>query len=499
MKPNTLHSRAERGSALILATICVIIVAGLGAAFLSLAWVYNKTTLDASLSDMAFHTAEAGLDDAINRLNAMANATWDTDSATTIAKFQIVTVNGTTDPTITSLPLITVWDPTDTSLEKELETTTALVTIDSDLEYYPLSVQTLTEWYDVTNGNKGTLRINTHNDFTGTFNGGTYTVSISPAYSDPDGAYTITSVGTHSNGTRRIVATVNPRKFGDIGDFGLYAKDTIVGASVKTFIDSYLSGEGTYDAVNTKVLPDGTTVTYDRNKGNIGSNSILGLKQGTVMGAGVAPTIDPGAYYDGGTDTTQPPIDIPPITYEPPISTYSTLPNANTTIGTAGSDTTLRYNTLTVNAGKTVTIQGNVTMYVDSTIKMNGSGTFKIADGATLTIYQGNADATLNGQVNASLANPGQWNFYSAADSSHTVKISGGASVAFNAYAPTASFEILSSASGAGTNVYGRVVANTIKVNGNMAFHRDEDLNNVPKKAPKYHVKYFKELLKGTE
>lgn len=67
-----VRNAARRGSALLLATIGVMVVSAIGVALMSLSFSQSKTTLNASLSDMAFHAAEAGIDDAMNKLKAYA-------------------------------------------------------------------------------------------------------------------------------------------------------------------------------------------------------------------------------------------------------------------------------------------------------------------------------------------------------------------------------------------------------------------------------------------
>jgi Tfp pilus assembly protein PilX len=68
----TVATRADRGSALLLAVVVFIMIAGAGAALFSLSLKGHQTTLGASNGDLAFHIAEGGIDDTLNKLNAYA-------------------------------------------------------------------------------------------------------------------------------------------------------------------------------------------------------------------------------------------------------------------------------------------------------------------------------------------------------------------------------------------------------------------------------------------
>lgn len=62
--------KRERGSALLLAAVGFVLMAGIGAALFSLSLAGQRATLAASNSDAAYHMAEAGVDDAINKMRA---------------------------------------------------------------------------------------------------------------------------------------------------------------------------------------------------------------------------------------------------------------------------------------------------------------------------------------------------------------------------------------------------------------------------------------------
>lgn len=73
MKTSTIR-RADAGSAMLLAVMAFVLMAGIGAALFSMAMSGQTTTLAASNADAAYHVAEAGIDDAINKMKAFHQA-----------------------------------------------------------------------------------------------------------------------------------------------------------------------------------------------------------------------------------------------------------------------------------------------------------------------------------------------------------------------------------------------------------------------------------------
>jgi len=85
----SLARRHDSGSAMVLAAIAFILMAGIGAALFSMSITGQKTTLTMSNADAAYHAAEAGVDDALNKLNAYkdkgatSGADWNIDDMIT--------------------------------------------------------------------------------------------------------------------------------------------------------------------------------------------------------------------------------------------------------------------------------------------------------------------------------------------------------------------------------------------------------------------------------
>ena len=80
----TLTRPRDSGSALMLSLIAFVIMGGVAAALFSLTVSSHKTTLNASNADGAFHVAEAGIDDVMNRLVAYA-AVYDPDNPKSVS------------------------------------------------------------------------------------------------------------------------------------------------------------------------------------------------------------------------------------------------------------------------------------------------------------------------------------------------------------------------------------------------------------------------------
>lgn len=75
----TMTKARTKGSALILALVAFLFMAGIGGAIFSLSLSGRRTTMAASFGDQAYHLAEAGIDDAINRMRGLTNGVSGTD------------------------------------------------------------------------------------------------------------------------------------------------------------------------------------------------------------------------------------------------------------------------------------------------------------------------------------------------------------------------------------------------------------------------------------
>src|SRR5262245_35561481 len=64
--------RSQKGVAILTATIVIIIVAGMSAAFLMLSFSQRKYVAESSESELTLHVCEAGVEDTINKMQAYA-------------------------------------------------------------------------------------------------------------------------------------------------------------------------------------------------------------------------------------------------------------------------------------------------------------------------------------------------------------------------------------------------------------------------------------------
>ncbi len=457
--------RNNRGSALILATIVVVITAGLGAAFLTLSYHQNKSTFSASISETSMYVAEAGLEDCLNKMNAYANAAW------TYMRDHNLSEPGSFNP------------PTGSDF----------ACFQRSHDYVP-GGQTPT-------AKSVMVRPNMYPGMPGynlfSFNGGTYSVEITPAFDGSRRPYTVKSTGVHGRETRRIEVVATPGTTATLSGIAAFG-DVSLDATGSLFVDSYKHTLGTYaDQYN-------PARGYARNGGTLGSNGPIEVGGSSriygdvIVGVGQTPPtskVGTNIFGSNGAQSLQQVIPLPPQGYLPPAGLDPVNFNGNNsqTIGVAGVDTEVRYNSVATKSQKDVTIQGNVTMYVDGDIAMHAQAQIILAPGATLKIYQGtgNNELTLNGGSKAGGGDVDayRYQFYSA--STGTMKFNGNSDNYGSFYAPHATVRQNGNAT-----LFGKVTFKQIEVmNGNFTLHFDEDLNTDPPAPPKYDVKSWRETL----
>lgn len=461
-----VRSPRETGSILMIAMVVVLIVAGMSAAFISFAWRQNKTTLGASQGESSLNSAEAGIDDAVNKLNAMSVKTWQGSDSSTAGAINLATgAQGTS---------YQIYKTSDFK----------------GMDFEALNFGTVT---DDTKKDPLTGAFYSQTTFSGTVNRGGYDVTITPAFYG-NGQYTITSWGTHGRERKGLTVIVTPGPTNVIGDYGLVGRVTLTATSSNVFVDSYKSSNGTYASQATNTHTDGTT-KYANANGHLGSNGDITVNNGIVFGnatPGPKSIVTTGkATITGSTTPAGADLVIPSQTYTPPGKSPLTWPKGLVTLGDGtATPTTYHYSTMvTSGKGAGITVKGAVILYVDGDIGMNSTEALTFADkNSSLTIYHGSGGLTLNGQTYASGVTPKASNLQIFSASTGDVKFNGGAEVYASVYAPDASFKQT------GSSVFhGRMVANTIDIGGNMTFHRDEDVGAGPTSAPTYKIKSFNE------
>lgn len=474
-----LKSTKSRGSALMIALIVVLVVGGMSAAVLSYTFAQSNSTFKASEAETALNTTESGLDDAINKLNALAAITWKGDATATQAALT---------------PLPGVEGKYFVSAEVVLaEKTNPL------LDYAALNLGVVTGF--VLNTTTGLMDPVTQTTFTGTVNRGSYDVTISPAYYGV-GNYTITAHGSYGKERKGLSVTVTPGTPNPLSGYGMVGKVTLTSTSSNVVIDSYKSSVGLWK--------DQAKTEYEKGKfrandqGNLGSNGDISVKNGFVFGnvtPGPKSTVTTGsATITGSTAPADLPLDIPSYVYSPAEADAKggTVAAWSSGLVTLAGGTYHFSDMVTSGSGAGITINGPVVIYVDGDIGMNATEAL-IFNGptASLTIYQSAKNAkgipnniTLNGQTYSGGAEPKASNLQINSATLGDVKFNGGSEVYANVYAPDAAFRQTGT-----SDFFGKIVASTIDIGGNMTFHRDEDIAAGATSPPVFRVRVFNETL----
>jgi hypothetical protein len=132
-------------------------------------------------------------------------------------------------------------------------------------------------------------------------------------------------------------------------------------------------------------------------------------------------------------------------------------------------------------------VVGKARLYVTGSTSFSGQGHIEIASGGSVEFYSGgNMDMT-GGAIQNS---PGYAKNFSiiGLEGCTEIKHSGNGTFVGTIYAPTANITMTGN-----STLIGAVVANSIKVRGNMEFHYDEALRTDPKRG-RFFISWWKEL-----
>jgi hypothetical protein len=455
---------------MILATVIVVIVAGLGAAFLTVSYWQSRATLSASLSDASYHAAEAGLDDAIQKMNAFASATWAGNDEDTKDTFTLPSESGAEGTSGTLRP-----------------------DIQGSLDYSVFNVYFYVR-------DPATGLVIAENRVSGMVNGWAYRVTVRPAYTG-QGEYMMMASGSRGQERRGVTAIVTPNVVGDLGDYGLFAKSSIRITSNWMLVDSYKSSGGAYNPVNSMGGSGNNAVLYDRSRGNIGSNGEVEVTNAYLFGNATPPpsgltSVGNSAYISGTTLPAQNVIDVPDYVYSLPASVpaavnFPTAGGRGGTVTISNASSPYHYTSIQGNSKDSIVISGPVTMYVEGNIDFTAFSNMSFAtQDSTLTIHQRTGSTKLRGHANLFAGTPrgDQFKLFSGGDS---FQITGQSEIRGMIYAPNADWDQTAN----DTKVFGKVVANNIFIRGNTEFHRDEDMIAGPKPTPVYKIKAYREYV----
>jgi hypothetical protein len=488
--------RSERGAALIVALVVMLITAGLAVGFLTITASETRTTGSSMDMDRALHVAETGVPVAKQAADlAAALGLGDLDP---------------TDAQVSSALGITIVSRSDSDVDDLIGASYASNYGAAD--------------YDVV--------------IHGSVCNQTYRVLL--RYDSGADAYNIVSVGFHG-GVFRIVEAGLKAGYGSPFALGMFAKTEL---DYQGTADSYNSNLGAYNP-QTRRLPDGSTGTFHSMNAKLGSNGDTTIEGGSTIYGDAKAGPDPGDDFQnngtiwGDSGNLEAEQSVPNLTVsvrsasvagvtvytdsydaedplvEDPAETPATISSADPTyylgdytasgggggggggrgVGRGGGggggggnqSTTLNTgvyhaNSINLTGNKTVTIRGKVVIYVNGPITIGGNSAFDVSNGE-LVIYQTSSNSgpgsglTLNGQVmigNTSDYDSTKFRIYTN-QNSVTVNGMGSGKFVGLLYAPQAQVTL-----NGGVDIYGAVIADKIKSNGAAgSFHYDEALGQL--------------------
>jgi hypothetical protein len=147
-----------------------------------------------------------------------------------------------------------------------------------------------------------------------------------------------------------------------------------------------------------------------------------------------------------------------------------------TVIGSSTSTVPTEYELtgVSLTGSDAMTVEGDVVMHVDGDFKISGLATIELAPDATLELYvSGEIDITGNGIVNTDLPE----NLLIFSTGSEDVKLAGNGNLSAAVYAPNSFVQL--GGGGAVGSMFGAIVGDSVKLNGDYPFHYDEDLGNM--------------------
>ncbi len=158
----------------------------------------------------------------------------------------------------------------------------------------------------------------------------------------------------------------------------------------------------------------------------------------------------------------------------------TTIPFIGSVLGVAGTTTSWRCSSLSLSGNSTLTILGDVTLVLtapsgSSALSMAGNAQIIIPSGSSLTIYtEGDVNIAGKGLTNNNTQSVSfqLWGTNQSV-AGQSIQVAGNGALRGIVYAPNSNVKI----NGNG-DVMGSVVANTITLVGNAAFHYDEALAN---------------------
>lgn len=310
--------------------------------------------------------------------------------------------------------------------------------------------------------------------------------------------------GTEPPSTRMIEVSLRRRsRF----SAGLMAKDSIVFAGANASVDSWNSDPDNDPAT----APIAYTSGIAKDGGGVASTSVdstgVLINQANIWGYVATGGAAPQVGVNGSIRGVDTPADVridpnrvsTDFTADFPLVTAPVdgelLTSVGATLGTAGKATRWRTPGIVLAGNQTLTILGDVTLVLTSgsgasAISVTGNAEILIAENSSLTVYV-EGDVRIGGR---GLANPNVRPLScllfgtNASAAGQTIHLAGNGSLTAAVYAPNAAVTI----NGNG-NIMGGVVAQSITLTGNAAFHFDESLKDFTDGMP-FGVMSWREL-----
>lgn len=293
---------------------------------------------------------------------------------------------------------------------------------------------------------------------------------------------------------------------------GLVAKDSVVFQGANASVDSWDSDPD--DSTATAPIPYTTAVRNDG--GSVAStafvNTAVSINNAHIWGyvatGGSQPDVGPNGTIRGESTPENVKVDSTRISTDfnaefalvaAPVD-GTPIAELGATLGTAGTATKWRTPGITLSGNQSLTILGDVTLILTAgsgtdAISVTGNASIIVPEDSSLTLYvEGNVRIAGNGLANAN-SQPISCQIWGTNQTvaGQDVHLAGNGALLCVAYVPNGDVTI----NGNG-NVMGSVIAQTITLTGNAAFHYDESLARRENGEP-FSIQKWRELTTASE
>jgi hypothetical protein len=293
---------------------------------------------------------------------------------------------------------------------------------------------------------------------------------------------------------------------------GLVARDSIVFNGAVTSVDSWNSDP---DA-DPRTAPVPYSPAARRDGGSIASaavaNSAVAVNQADIWGyvatGGGQPEVGSNGSVRGADTPDNVRIDPNRISTDfnadffviPAPADGTVLASVPPVLGVAGTRTRFRVAAIALSGRESLTILGDVTLVLTGTggidaLSLAGQAAIVIPDGARLTIFvEGNVRLTGRGLFNGN-AQPGSCQIFGVNQSpgGQVLEIAGNGALKCAIYAPNGEVRIVGNG-----DVMGAILARTVTLAGNAAFHYDEALGRLDSDQP-FAIAQWRELTSAAD